>query len=239
MAIRIAIFALVLAAWGTVCAQPHFEIVGGLERNLGKIPRRDIHDTLIVHNGGSKPLRIIAINPTCGCTAASIDSNTVPPGGNARVFVTIDPPDVIGGIRKTIEFLTNDLEHPSTMFTYSFEILRDLGWHPASFAFAECQVDVPCRQSVTIINFSDTARSIVRQPFPVAGLRALLPDSVTIPPHDSLVYTLEWVARDPGLQRGRISLRTTSFINPLLEFTVIANVKDEKGNVLMPGVPRN
>jgi hypothetical protein len=230
---------IILATFASVAlAQPTFEIVGGLEHNLGKIPLHDLYDTLTVRNSGTRALRIVAINPTCGCTAAAIDSNLVPAGGTARVFVKIEPPDALGVTRKTIEFLTNDLTRPSTMFAYRFEVLREIGYRPTSFAFAECQVNEPCRQSVTLFNFSDIPQSIIRLPFTVDGLKSMMPDSVTIPAHDSLSYTLEWTARDAGLQHGRIALRTTSTVNPHLELNIIANVKDEKGNVLMPGRAR-
>ena len=220
----------VLSIAGAAMAQPRFNVVGGLERSYGRVPlHRQIRDTLTITNSGTGILRIIGINPTCGCTAAIIDTNAIPAGSAAHVYVTIEPPDAMEKTHKTIVFLTNDLAHPATEVGLGFEILRDLGSVPRQFAFAACRIHKPCDVAVTLHNLSDASIDVFRQPITVPGLKCLMPDTVTVAAHDSLPYRLQLTADTTGLLQGRFLLRTTSARNPEIEFPVIANVADEHG----------
>ena len=214
-------------AWG----QARFEVVGGLEHDYGRVPLTDLRDTLTIMNPGTAPLHILGINPTCGCTAAIIDTNTIPPGGKAHVYVKIEPPDVPGKIHKTIVFLTNDLMRPSREVGFGFEIERDLEMTPRHFAFSNCRVHTPCLCTILMTNRTDKPMSIYRQPMTMPGLRSLVPDTLTIAPHDTASYRLQWTPDTTGFQTGRFSVKTTSTRTPVMEFNVVSNVADEHGIV--------
>ncbi len=218
----------------TLFAQARFEIVGGFERSYGRVPLKPIIDTLTITNPGTTPLRIIGMNPTCGCTVAFLDTNLVPPGGASHVYLKIDPPDVMGKIHKTIVFLTNDLTRPQQDVGFGFEILREIGASAISFAFAGCKIKTPCTCAVNLINTSDHPISVYRQPIVVPGLRSMMPDTLTIAPRDTVPYTLQWTPDQTGYHTGRFQLKTSSTINPLLEFNVVANIANEEGLVPFP-----
>lgn len=226
--------ALILVS-GVAHGQARFEVQGGLERSFGRIPLADIHDTLTILNPGTAALHIIAINPTCGCTAAVIDSKVIPPGGKAHVYVKIEPPDVMGKTHKTIEFLTNDLSNPKSIVGFGFEVLRDIGASPRNFPFAGCRIHQPCVESVMLYNVSSVPVSFIRMPMTMPGLHSLMPDSISIAAHDSLKYRLELTGDTTGLMTGKYRLRTTSALNPMLEFSVFANIADKNG---MPEMPK-
>lgn len=225
----------IVCSVGIGMAQPRFNVVGGLERSYGRVPLNQIlRDTLTITNPGTGILRIIGINPTCGCTAAIIDTNAIPAGASAHVFVTIEPPDAMEKTHKTIVFLTNDLTHPATEVGLGFEILRDLGAVPRSFAFAGCRIHQPCEVAVTLHNISDETVKVFRQAITVPGLKCRMPDTIAIPAHDSLLYRLQLTADVTGFVKGRFVLSTTSAVNPQMEFNVVANVADEHGVPVMP-----
>jgi mono/diheme cytochrome c family protein len=68
-------------------------------------------------NEGTEPLEIVAMHPSCGCTASVADPVTVPPGGAGTLKVTFDPEGQTGTIRKTLAVVTNDTAHPRTILT--------------------------------------------------------------------------------------------------------------------------
>ena len=86
--------------------------------DFGAIPSNQKHDvSWAYHNDGNAPLTIIAMNPSCGCTASVADPKSVPPGGSGALKITYDPAGQSGDVRKTLTIVTNDPSHPRTILT--------------------------------------------------------------------------------------------------------------------------
>jgi len=54
-------------------------------------PQQKVEKTFIIKNIGTKDLNIQDVSSSCGCTAALISENVIPPGGQAELLVTYDP----------------------------------------------------------------------------------------------------------------------------------------------------
>jgi hypothetical protein len=65
------------------------------------------HD-FVVRNGGTAPFTIQRIVPSCGCTASSASTETVPPGGESKIHVTFDTTGFSGTKEKSVQILTSD-----------------------------------------------------------------------------------------------------------------------------------
>jgi hypothetical protein len=86
--------------------------------DFGAIPSNLKQDfSWAYHNDGTGPLTIIAMNPSCGCTASVADPKSVPPGGSGALKITYDPAGQAGSVRKTLTVVTNDPQHPRTILT--------------------------------------------------------------------------------------------------------------------------
>lgn len=75
------------------------------------------------HNDGKAPITIIAMNPSCGCTASVADSKRVEPGATGALHIIYDPAGQSGDVRKTLTIVTDDPLHPRTILTILAKVL--------------------------------------------------------------------------------------------------------------------
>lgn len=68
-------------------------------------------------NTGNEPLRIEAVQSSCGCTAAAPSNPVVEPGAKAEIQVRYDSKGRLGETSKQIRVRTNDPDHPMTFLT--------------------------------------------------------------------------------------------------------------------------
>lgn len=82
--------------------------------DLGEVLEGSIvsHD-FIVWNIGTAQLKIDQVGPTCGCLKADFDE-TIPPGGEGRITLTVDFSDHEGPLERTVGVFTNDFDSPDT-----------------------------------------------------------------------------------------------------------------------------
>lgn len=95
--------------------------------NFGSVKQGEkIHILFHCKNTGTKPLYIVTVHPSCGCTVASYTKEAIAPGGTGTVDAEFDSghsntPDV----RKVIYVSTNTMNaSPSLVFTGTV-ILKD------------------------------------------------------------------------------------------------------------------
>jgi len=92
--------------------------------DFGTIPsNRKQSMSWVYHNDGNAPLEIIAMNPSCGCTASVADPKVVAPGAEGALHVTYDPAGQSGDVRKTLTVVTNDPARPRTILTLLGKVL--------------------------------------------------------------------------------------------------------------------
>lgn len=59
-------------------------------------------------NAGKKTISIVAMTPSCGCTAAVAGKGEIPPGGKGEIKVTFDPGGKSGHAESTVTVETDD-----------------------------------------------------------------------------------------------------------------------------------
>jgi hypothetical protein len=89
----------------------------------------------VYHNDGDAPLSILQTYTSCGCTAAVLDGESVPPGGSGVLTVAFEAAGLRGSIRKSIAVASNDPSTPRLLLTVTADILeekvvREEGSHP-------------------------------------------------------------------------------------------------------------
>jgi len=72
--------------------------------------------TFLLENTGDAPLQILDIDPDCKCTAAQYDKK-IPPGGQGKITLTIEPYSVMRQFKKNTRVLTNDPERREVTLT--------------------------------------------------------------------------------------------------------------------------
>ncbi len=64
--------------------------------------------TFEVKNVGDKPLNILNVKPSCGCTLAGKFDRVIEPGGTGKIPVSVNSAKLFGKFKKTIRVTTND-----------------------------------------------------------------------------------------------------------------------------------
>ena len=69
-----------------------------------------------VTNTGNKPLLILDVTVSCGCTSRQFTTRPIPPGQKGEIRVTYDPAGRPGAFRKDLKVRTNGRERRTTLF---------------------------------------------------------------------------------------------------------------------------
>jgi hypothetical protein len=94
---------------------PRIEVTP-LFMDLGNVTEEGFNYTFTVKNLGDRALKINKVTTSCGCTLASIDSDSINPGDRAGIHVSFNPKfmkeEIRGEVSRTIFVKSNDPENP-------------------------------------------------------------------------------------------------------------------------------
>lgn len=75
-----------------------------------------VSTTFVVTNTGNKPLLILDVTVSCGCTSRQFTTRPIAPGQKGEIHVTYDPAGRPGAFRKDLKVRTNGRERRTTLF---------------------------------------------------------------------------------------------------------------------------
>ena len=75
-------------------------------------------------NKGKKSLKIQNLKSTCGCTAAIMSSNEIPPGAKGVIKVEFDSTTQSGKLRRSVRVISNDPVHPKTYLNIYADVVE-------------------------------------------------------------------------------------------------------------------
>ncbi|GBD84407.1 hypothetical protein BMS3Abin02_00800 [bacterium BMS3Abin02] len=83
-------------------------------QDLGEVPQEPLETSYTIRNQGDGVLEIEKVSTSCGCTKASVDSETIPPGKTTQLRVTLDPieDNLHGDVMRIIYVRSNDPDTP-------------------------------------------------------------------------------------------------------------------------------
>lgn len=122
----IMLFALIVIL--SACAgQPKIEI-SEPNLQLGDVVNGEIIEReLGVKNTGQADLTIDSVTTSCGCTQASVEPMTIPPGGSGTLHIEFDSgahgPELTGQLIRQVFVATNDPQQPEAIVELEANIL--------------------------------------------------------------------------------------------------------------------
>lgn len=127
------LFAILGSLVLTACSvsQPEIQI-DPLQIELGEVVEGEIVKREVrLTNGGNEPLEILSISTSCGCTEASLDSTTIPPGEDVTLIIEYDSGahevDADVSIYRQIFIASNDPNQPEVIIDLTADVLNDSG----------------------------------------------------------------------------------------------------------------
>jgi len=185
-----------------------------------------VDHTFRVPNRGGATLRIDHVKSSCGCTVAVLSEREVPPGGEARVGVSLDTARLAGRTTKTVNVYTNDPDAPVVGLSLAGQVLADLILTPQPLYLGHLRRGEAVRREVIVTSGRPGERYVVERVEPTSPhLHARLeprPDG----PGQRLVVELD---RDLPLGRfnEQLRLHTTSPREPVLTLPVFGSVEGD------------
>ncbi len=106
--------------------------------NFGSVPQgqRVVHEYEL-RNAGDGDLSIQRVSPACGCTATTLSSKVVRPGGSEKIKVEFDTTGFSGVKTKLIQVLTNAPDKPELTLTLTGTVVRGVSLVPERLDFGD------------------------------------------------------------------------------------------------------
>ncbi len=101
-------------------------------------------------NRGKDILTIGKVKTSCGCTAALLTNNTVPPGKTGEIKATFNSGSRTGNVTKSISVISNDPERPSYKLTISGKIIEDVIIKPKNINFGSVYLGEKINKTISI-----------------------------------------------------------------------------------------
>ncbi len=119
--------------------------------NFGQIYKgQKIEHIYELENRGKDILNIGKVKTSCGCTAAILTNNTIPPGSTGEIKATFKSGSFTGKVTKSISVISNDPERPSYKLTISGEIIEDVSTEPGNIDFGSIYIGEKAEKTFTI-----------------------------------------------------------------------------------------
>jgi Protein of unknown function (DUF1573) len=207
---------------------PKIMIVGGDTINWGKVaPGMLKHDVKIVNVGGDT-LKILNIQPSCGCTTAPIDRKSLAHGDTATVSVSMDVANRDGEQHKTLTIVSNDSTRLTLAMPLRARVVREVTVIPDFFPVVDNgKTGVEDTTAVDIKNTGDAPVTIEPPTFPTAPEMVVRFDMTTprtLAPGESTRVVAHVKPIKDGTATAQVVFRTSNKSMPELKVSLTANV---------------
>lgn len=124
------IYFFLLAILLAGCASSKPEIVLEMDQyDFGDVVNGEVVNLDIsVQNEGDAPLLVDSVSTSCGCTKASLDSMSIPPGENALLHIEFDSgahgPELTGELIRQVFVNSNDPANPEVVVELAANIIK-------------------------------------------------------------------------------------------------------------------
>lgn len=178
-------------------------------------------------NQGGQELRIESVKTSCGCTAAAISEDVIPPGKEGTISATFDTTHFSGEKAKGITVYSNDPVQPVATLTLQGEITIEVGVEPAQLYLGRLRRGEEATRTIEVLY--DAQKSIditkIENAHPSLSVRAedLSKDGKK---GKKLLVTLKKNA-PLGRLNDQIVLTTTSPKKPVVEIPVFGSIEGD------------
>lgn len=178
-------------------------------------------------NQGGRDLRIESVKTSCGCTAAVISANVIPPGQEGTISATFDTTRFAGEKAKSVSVYSNDPIQPVTTLTLQGEITVEVVVDPPQLYLGRLRRGEAMTRTVEVLHDADKPISITRIEN-TSGLITVRSEDVEKEGQKGKKL-LVTVGRDVPLGRlnDQIIVTTTSQKRPSITIPVFGSIEGE------------
>ncbi|MFP4529143.1 MAG: DUF1573 domain-containing protein [Candidatus Kapaibacterium sp.] len=218
---------IILVGAAQTLAQPKIEIIGGDTYNWQTVSTKDspLNAKIKIKNAGDQTLEITKVKPTCGCTTAPLDKNTLAPGETASMDVTLSIGSHSGPVHKSIRVNSNDPATPMKIIGLKAMVKNPIDIGPTSyFAFNEMTVGAESKSTIQIKNNTEKPIKLYDFKLEPENLALNFKSGVTLAPGESFDMTARVTPSETGYFRGSVKFKTNHPDYPEMSITAYGRV---------------
>jgi len=126
-------------------------------------------------NGGSDELRILAVEPTCGCTTALSSAPQLPAGARGSIRVVFDSEKFVGEVVKEVEVRANDPSRRNVTLRVKALVEPEIDFEPRVVTFEDVRPGAVNKQVVMLTNRRAEPVRVLRIAVEPSSYRCLVP----------------------------------------------------------------
>ena len=178
-------------------------------------------------NQGGQELRVESVKTSCGCTAAVISEDVIPPGKEGTISATFDTTHFSGEKAKGISVYSNDPLQPVAELTLQGEITIEVAAEPAQLYLGRLRRGEEATRSVDVLYDAQKSIDIVKVENSHPSISVHADDFTTEDKKGKKL--LVTIKKDAPLGRlnDRIMVTTTSQKKPVLEIPVFGSIEGD------------
>lgn len=165
-------------------SMPSVQDFGTVSPESKRTEKASLNANLMLRNTGTSLLVISEVRPSCGCTAAPLDRDSLAPGDSTTMRLTFALPNTNGPISKTVTIRTNEAVDSIHVLTVKADVQRPIQLSASFFPFDKAVMGQPVNATVTLRSFTDQPITIGLKNM-TEGLEAVTSLPVVIPPRGS------------------------------------------------------
>jgi copper(I)-binding protein len=193
--------------------------------NFGSVEQgKKIEHTFSFTNAGDEALNVGKITSSCGCTAASVSSKSIPPGKTGEIRVVFDSTNFSGPIKKTVTFETNDPKKNNGTLTLSGTVAEVLSVRPTQLSVPALKAGAKKEVTVTIRNSGEKDVAIISVSSQTPQIYAAAKGK-TVKPGQSLEISIGLTPKEGDRRvNGYVTVKTDSQAKPEIRIPVFGTV---------------
>lgn len=211
--------------------QPKLEIVGGDTYDWKDVTPKDnpLNAKIKIRNTGQSMLIINDVKPACGCTTAPLDNDSLMPGEEATLNVTLRITDRSQALSKTITIMSNDPANQRKILYLKANVVVPLEWVPRNwYSFSDMKVGYESVATLTLKN--NTANPVKLMDYTVT------PENITtnisrgkiLKPGEEIPITLRVKPTASGAFNCNLIIKTNNLDYPELKVSGSGKVSESE-----------
>lgn len=166
---------------------------------------------IVLKNEGDKLLRITSVRPSCGCTSAPLEKDSLEPGEETALNITLNTPNNNGPLTKYVTIQTNEIQHSMKTLTLKADIQRPLQLSSSILPFNQGAVGQAIEGAMSLTSYAEEPVTINVSAI-TPGLTVKSPTSVVLKMGESYGLTCLYTPEKTGPFTVEVKI-TTSLVN--------------------------
>lgn len=209
-------------------AAPQIEFLEGTTMDWGIVRPKDhpLNGRYTIKNSGTDTLKIVNVQPTCGCTYAPLTKNILAPGESTDLVITLSISNFEGPISKIVRIFSNDPKNSTIDLELKANIQREIFVSPSNIvSFTELKVGQTGKQFLEITNKTQKNVKIFVSSIYPSELQVKIKDGTIVKPGEVYPLEISITPQQDGILKGKILLQTDNVDYPDIPIFIFGDIQ--------------